>query len=207
MTITLRRRDQVGRFAVLTLYVAAYAAQVVQVVEASWATGRLTGLVYAGTSSLMMYFTLRRRPAHALTNAWGARIAAFLGTFGPFAFRPGGVPLAPGPLTVALSATGTAIIVIGVLALGRSFGLVAAHRGIIHHGIYRWIRHPLYAGYMLSHVALVLAYPTLWNELVWLVADGSQLLRIRYEERLLGQDVAYAAYQRQVPWRLIPGVF
>jgi len=207
MTLTLRVRDRVGRFAVLAFYVVSYSAQVVRVVQASQATGRLTGLVYAGTASLMLYFTLKRRPARALTSSWGARLAAFLGTFGGLAFRPGGVPLAPGPLTVALTAAGTAISAIGILALGRSFGVVAAHRGIIGHGMYRWIRHPLYAGYMLSHVGFVLAYPTRWNALVWLVADGSQLLRIRYEERLLSQDAAYAAYQRQVRWRLIPGVF
>ena len=43
--------------------------------------------------------------------------------------------------------------------LGRSFGLIAANRGIKVAGPYRIVRHPIYAGYTIIHVGFLLALP------------------------------------------------
>lgn len=49
------------------------------------------------------------------------------------------------------------------LCLWRSFGLVAAHRGLKAGGLYAVVRHPMYAGYVISHVGYLLVAPSWWN--------------------------------------------
>lgn len=93
------------------------------------------------------------------------------------------------------------------IALGRSFGLVAANRGLKLHGPYLWVRHPIYAGYLLMHVTYLLGQPTIRNLLVYLCFYALQLPRIAAEERLLKQNPEYLEYCKIVKYRLIPGVY
>ena len=95
----------------------------------------------------------------------------------------------------------------GKVSLGRSFGLMPANRGIVSSGLYRLVRHPIYMGYLVTHVGFVLANPTLWNVLTLVAADLGLLLRAVCEERTLARDAAYRTYQQQVRWRVVPGVF
>ena len=46
-----------------------------------------------------------------------------------------------------------------------------------------------------------------WNIILWLVADGAQMWRTIFEERMLRADAPYVAYQQRVRWRMIPFVF
>lgn len=169
-------------------------------------TARSTGLVYLALLLLVVVMTISRRPPRDLATIWPARIAAVVGTYGSLLFRPGGDALAPSVLTVLISSVGLTIAILGVLSLRRSFGVVAAHRGIVDTGIYRWIRHPLYAGYMLNHLSFFLSAPSTWNFALWMVTDVAQVFRILYEERLLGADPEYARYLTRVHWRLFPGI-
>jgi protein-S-isoprenylcysteine O-methyltransferase Ste14 len=99
------------------------------------------------------------------------------------------------------------IVVLGKLSLGRSFGLTPANRGIVSTGLYRFVRHPIYLGYLITHVGFVIAYPADWNLAVLAAADVALLLRAICEERTLALDDAYRAYMGRVRWRIIPGVF
>jgi protein-S-isoprenylcysteine O-methyltransferase Ste14 len=65
----------------------------------------------------------------------------------------------------------------------------------------------MYFGYLLVHVGFLLLNPSLWNVTVYVLAYALQVPRLLVEERLLARDQAYAQYQRQVRFRLIPGVF
>jgi len=93
------------------------------------------------------------------------------------------------------------------LTLRRSFGIVAANRGIKVGGPYRIIRHPMYAGYLLTHVGFLLSNPSLWNSSIYLIGFGFQLVRILAEERVLFQDKAYRVFAAQTRYRLRRGVF
>lgn len=79
------------------------------------------------------------------------------------------------------------------------------NRGIIHHGPYRYIRHPAYA----SKVALwgmeclFFAMHSFFLMLAFIIIYG---LRAWTEERHLGADPDYKDYTKRVPWRFIPGV-
>jgi protein-S-isoprenylcysteine O-methyltransferase Ste14 len=106
-----------------------------------------------------------------------------------------------------ISGVGLLIVVASKMALGRSFGLVPANRGVVVRGPYGVVRHPIYLGYVISHVAFFLAQPTLWNAAVILIGDGTLIVRALMEERVLSGDAAYASYCRRVSWHLVPGVF
>jgi protein-S-isoprenylcysteine O-methyltransferase Ste14 len=91
--------------------------------------------------------------------------------------------------------------------LGRSFGIVAANRGVKTRGPYRLVRHPAYFGYLISYLAYVAENPSSVNVLLLLVSTGAQIVRMQEEERMLAGDPAYSEYLARVPRRLIPFVY
>jgi protein-S-isoprenylcysteine O-methyltransferase Ste14 len=93
------------------------------------------------------------------------------------------------------------------LTLWRSFGLVAANRGVVQTGPYRVVRHPIYSGYVVVYAAFILAYPSVRNLASELSATVLIVIRIIAEERVLSADPAYQAFKARVPFRLIPGLF
>jgi protein-S-isoprenylcysteine O-methyltransferase Ste14 len=93
------------------------------------------------------------------------------------------------------------------ICLGRSFGLIAANRGVKSQGPYRFVRHPMYAGYTLTHIGLFLSMPSLKNALLYSLALSFQLVRIVREEAVLRQDAEYRAFAEQVRFRLVPKLF
>jgi protein-S-isoprenylcysteine O-methyltransferase Ste14 len=93
------------------------------------------------------------------------------------------------------------------LILRRSFGITPANRGVKITGAYRFVRHPMYAGYLLVHIGVLVVMFSPYNLAVYAIGWTAQILRLLAEERLLGEDPAYRDYMAQVRWRLIPGIF
>jgi protein-S-isoprenylcysteine O-methyltransferase Ste14 len=95
----------------------------------------------------------------------------------------------------------------GKVALGRSFGIVAANRGVVVGGPYRLVRHPIYLGYLVTHAGFLLSNWSLRNLAVYAAAYIFQVARIFAEERILLVDGRYREYFQSVRYRLIPGLF
>jgi protein-S-isoprenylcysteine O-methyltransferase Ste14 len=85
--------------------------------------------------------------------------------------------------------------------------LIPANRGIVSTGLYRLVRHPIYLGYLITHLAFVAANPGPWNLLVLVVSDVALLARAVCEEETLSHDPEYRAYKKRVRWRVLPGLF
>ncbi len=103
--------------------------------------------------------------------------------------------------------SGMVISLTGLLSLNKSFGLVAANRGVKTHGMYRVVRHPIYAGYFLSFGAFLAQNPTVLNALIYVTFVSLEVLRISAEERVLGRDPSYGDYVRKTRWRVLPYVY
>jgi protein-S-isoprenylcysteine O-methyltransferase Ste14 len=157
---------------------------------------------------LVVLLLLVHRPAHSISTSLGEWIVALVTTVLPLllATQPHGTPIAPEWVGVTLMTAGFCGRIICTLYLGRSFGLVAANRGVKRAGPYRWVRHPMYTTYLIIHLGVLLSNPLIWNVLVLLVCWCLMLLRIMIEENHLSQDPAYVDYQKVVRYRLIPGV-
>jgi protein-S-isoprenylcysteine O-methyltransferase Ste14 len=102
---------------------------------------------------------------------------------------------------------GMAISLTGLFSLNKSFGLVAANRGVKTGGLYGVMRHPIYAGYFLSFGSFLVQNITLNNVVIYGVFVTLELMRIGAEERVLSQDPDYAGYARKTRWRVLPFVY
>jgi protein-S-isoprenylcysteine O-methyltransferase Ste14 len=171
-------------------------------------TGRITGLLLLASESLVLVFTVMRRPAQQVDRSMAARVMTTVSLVGPQLLRAGSIPsLAPDVLTAIVSAIGLCVVISGKLALGRSFGLVPANRGVVVQGPYMVVRHPIYLGYLVTHAAFLVANPSPLNLAIMLVADSALIARALIEERVLRLDATYEAYCQRVGWHLVPGVF
>lgn len=151
---------------------------------------------------------LVRRPAAAVSRNPGSWLLAFGGTFAGVLFRPGGVHPHWGVVAgLGLQLAGLAVCVMSLFALGRSFGFVAADRGLVTRGPYAVVRHPVYASYLLIQSGYLLQSISLRNAVVMVLASGCNAGRALMEERLLARSPAYRAYRRRVRWRLVPGLW
>lgn len=194
----------VSKAAIVTLFT----LLAVRIAEDYLATGRVTGLLLLASEGLVIVFTIFRRAAADVDRSRRARMLMALSMIGPPLVRPSTLPaLAPEVVTVIVSMVGLLVVVTGKLTLGRSFGLVAANRGVVSKGVYRLVRHPIYLGYLITHVAFVAANPSPWNIALLGLADTALLRRAMCEEQTLARDASYAAYLRRVHWRILPGVF
>ena len=172
-------------------------------------TGHITGLLLLASESLVVVLTLVRRRPQIVDRSDAGVVTTALSLAGPPLLRaavddPGVVP---DTVTAIVSAAGLGVVILGKVALGRSFGIAPANRGVVMRGPYGLVRHPIYAGYLLTHFAFLAAHPSPWNAAVIVVADGALVLRALIEERVLSADKNYQSYCRRVGWHLVPGLF
>ena len=108
---------------------------------------------------------------------------------------------------------------LAIFAVGYFFSLWAAYsnpffstvvriqreRGhhVIDTGPYALVRHPGYAGPIISHLALPIALGSLWGLVPAIAGAVFLILRTAYEDRTLAEELTgYREYMVRVPWRL-----
>ena len=156
----------------------------------------------------MPLLVLTRPPREAFSTTPRDWLRGGAAPAGPLLINPEDVPLAGFvQLGVGLVLIGNVWQATAKLVLRRSFGIAPANRGVKISGPYRLMRHPMYFGYLLTHIGILVLMPSLWNLAIYAVAWFAQIFRLLAEERLLGEDENYRAYQSQVRYRLVPGLF
>jgi protein-S-isoprenylcysteine O-methyltransferase Ste14 len=79
---------------------------------------------------------------------------------------------------------------------------------VVSTGIYRYVRHPMYSGLVLSMVGMGLWLGSYAGATASLVPTSILVIRICVEEKLLRKNLAdYSSYASLVRFRLIPGVW
>ena len=171
-------------------------------------TGHVTGLLLLASESLVVVLTVVRRPARLVDRSFNAALMTIVSLAGPPLLRASSdMGYVSDAATAVVSAVGLALVVLGKITLGRSFGVVPANRGVVVGGPYNFVRHPIYTGYLITHVAFLVANPVPWNVAVILIADVALVVRALMEEKVLSADVEYQGYCQRVGWHLVPGVF
>jgi protein-S-isoprenylcysteine O-methyltransferase Ste14 len=201
-------RSRIGEFTARMAVGALFALLSLNLLAEFVRTGHITGLLLLVSEVLVVVLTLVRRPAQMVDRSIMAAVMTTVSVGAPPLLRASDLPsLAPDVVTALVSAVGLVVVILGKVTLGRSFGLVPANRGVVSGGPYNIVRHPIYAGYLITHVAFLVAHPSPLNVAMVLVGDTALILRALMEERVLATDVAYQAYCRRVGWHLVPGVF
>jgi protein-S-isoprenylcysteine O-methyltransferase Ste14 len=79
---------------------------------------------------------------------------------------------------------------------------------VINHGPYRWVRHPGYAGALISYLAVPFLLDSWWTLIPVLVTLTVMVTRTALEDRALQEKLeGYQAYAQKVPHRLFPGIW
>lgn len=160
------------------------------------------------SEGMIAFFTLIRRSTTKLSMRLGDWLLAMTGTCAGLLIMPGIiVNNSLIPLGLVFYAIGNIVQLWAKFTLGRSFGVAPANRGIKIAGPYRYVRHPMYIGYGVVHISVLMLMFHPLNILLYVIGWWAQILRILAEERVLAQDPEYAEYMTKVKWRLIPGVF
>ncbi len=173
------------------------------------ATNPFAPLVMVAETSVVI-FVLLRRSTQAISMRLGDWLLAITATYAPLFIQPADTPDALRgliPLALLLVGFGNVVQIAAKLFLRRSFGIAPANRGIKTDGMYRFVRHPMYAGYLFVHIGILLLMPSTLNLLIYGIGWCAQILRLLAEERLLSQDPAYRAFMEKTRWRLVPGLF
>lgn len=197
----LRRRELAFNF-VLAAFFAALAYRFILDFQK---TNRLSSLFYVLFNLVVVLLSFSRRmPRSVSWNPfdWGL---ASLATVLPLLLIP--AASRNSWLWFSIQCIGEAISTLSLLTLNRSLGMVPANRGVKTRGMYRLVRHPMYCGYCVSDLAMLVQNFCVWNLCVAGAHLIAQTIRITREERLLMEDPAYADYAARVRWRLIPAIW
>ncbi len=183
------------------LFIWVYANEVIK-------SGSITSLFFAVEQSILIGMFLTRRRSYATSTRAADWIAATIGGWLPLALRPvDGAGDAAALTGTGLQLLGLTLTSIGFLALGKSFGVVAANRGLKVKGPYSIVRHPIYFSHTVTMSGFVIANFSPVNLAIVLVVSVFQILRMNAEERVLLATSDYASYKERVPYRLLPGVY
>lgn len=165
-------------------------------------TAIIAGFLLIGT------MVARRPPVRVTTNPW-FWLLAFVATYGAVGFglfvQPGG-PLAPAIVTNTIAVLSLSITACARFSLGRNIGFVPAQRRLVSSGVYGYMRHPVYSGYFLALLGLILRAYSPFNLWVVVVLTGLFMYKSVVEENFLKIDPQYAEYMQKVRFRWIPGV-
>ena len=168
-------------------------------------SGEWTYLLIALSETVTATFFILRSTPKTVSSDPLDWLFAIAGTFTPLFFSPSEWGVLPWARHLVM--VGVALQIIGMISLNRSFALVAAKRQVKTRGMYRYVRHPLYASYLLMFTGYTLANTTAANIFVYVMTVGFLYVRLMREEKHLAIDATYAAYMRQVRFRVIPFVF
>ena len=168
---------------------------------------KVTSLVFAIEQSILVVMFLTRRRSHATSTRPVDWLAATVGGWLPLALRPHEGGDASALTGTAIQMIGLSLSTMGFLALGKSFGVVAANRGLKVKGPYSVVRHPIYFSHTVTICGFLIANFTPLNLAIVVVVSLFQLVRIHGEERMLTSTGDYADYKARVPYRLIPRLY
>ena len=168
-------------------------------------TGKMGFLLFCFSETLQAFFFIIRKIPKSVSVDPFDWLVGVAGSLIPLFFRPGGESLWQyGEMLVLF---GVVIQVIGLMSLNRSFAIVAANREIKTRGLYRFVRHPMYASYLFLFSGYILFNASWFNLFIVIFSFTFLFLRVFQEEKHLSHDPIYRDYKERVRYRLIPFIF
>lgn len=176
----------------------------------NWAYHILAALHAASVASffgiLAIIMFTRRQPIQRERRplGWLLPIAVTVSMSAIGTFEPQSVPVAVLLAATVFVVLGTTLTLHALRFLGRNFGVVSDVRGLVTHGPYARVRHPLYAGEAVTSIGMVLAVLSPATIALFAVSMSLQVIRAKVEEQALTRVFPeYAEYAKRTPM-LIP---
>lgn len=129
------------------------------------------------------YFFFKRTPARSKSSTLPS-VLAYVSSTMPLLYL--GPTIANKSLFLAsdlLAILGFLIVVLATIELGTSIGISPANRGLVRTGIYRFIKHPMYVGYLISEIGMGLLNP--FNCFLLIISTAMYKLRATNETKIL----------------------
>jgi protein-S-isoprenylcysteine O-methyltransferase Ste14 len=154
----------------------------------------------------LVSYLIRKDP---VSRSSGAKeiIVPLIGGILPFALliSPPNLFIAGNPLALQVifywMTAATALTVWGLWTLRRSFSITVEARGLVISGPYRWIRHPIYSGEILTALAVTVWRFSLLNIFIITLFVVIQMLRAKWEEDKLARVFpGYSIYAAKTSW-------
>lgn len=147
-------------------------------------TGLVFFLLLVFRDFVAAYFFLKRNPSQTKSKLLQS-IVAYASSFVPLLYLAPSENAAKNFLMVSdlMSVLGFLMVALATVELGASIGISPANRGVVRSGIYKFIKHPMYAGYIVSEVGMVLVNPS--NIFIFVLSVGLYLRRLIWENRIL----------------------
>ncbi len=192
-------------------------SNVVLILAYSWFLyNHITGILIGTLSSVSYIFIvmettvlslilLRSKPKIRSHDpiAW---LCAFIGTILPLFLQPTNYVLNE-TVGSTLMVTGGILATLAYLSLNKSFGISPALRSVKINGLYKFIRHPMYASYLIVYLGYIQLSFSWINVIILVFAILFLVIRIYFEEKILITDESYRKYSHEVQYRLLPFVF
>jgi protein-S-isoprenylcysteine O-methyltransferase Ste14 len=144
---------------------------------------------------------------------WFSTIGFVLGFLTPgFDFRFGwsNVPIAVIIIAHVLVLSGYLVIFLVFKENSYASNIIEVneHQIVISTGPYKFIRHPMYFGFLLMFLSTPIALASYWAVIPFLILPVSIILRIINEEKVLSENLqGYKEYCRKTRYRLIPRIW
>jgi protein-S-isoprenylcysteine O-methyltransferase Ste14 len=165
----------------------------------AWQNPQLIPLLLAVQAGLIAW-RLGTRREQAGEVCWSQKMVAWLSALLPLVMQLSEET----PVGRTITAVGLLLVLWSLTTLGDAFGIAPADRGLVEIGPYRLVRHPMYLGELVSLLGALISNLSTWNIVLIHVLLLCLLLRIHWEEQVVDN---YRVYARQVPWRMIPGIW
>jgi len=170
---------------------------------------------FLNSYSLFMRRNLKKAP-----EGWRDIVIPFISTYGTLLYNV--IPFLPARHNVLvlpqawlgwgvavgliLFLTGLTVSILSLVALRRSFGIFIQVRDIVTKGLYRYVRHPMYLGYLFIDLGLLFIVPRLYVLVLVVFMMALRWYRAYLEEaRLSAYSVEYREYMKKTPF-MVPFV-
>ncbi len=162
--------------------------------------------------TMVVWFTLTRGHPLAQAAGWQPRVTALLGAFlfmvSLVWLKKPDLGIASHMAATALLATGSALMLVILSHLGKSFSIMAEARMLVVNGPYAIVRHPLYVAEVIATLGVLIEFFSWAAVTIAITQFAFQIQRMRNEEAVLLRTfpVDYARYMARTK-RLLPGIW
>lgn len=131
------------------------------------------------------WLLLTRTSSKSARSGYFVEILAYVSSGWSFLYLSAdGGAATPSLIASCLSIAGFALSTLALFDLGKSFGVSPADRGLVRSGVYRYLKHPMYVGYVISESGFVALNPS--NIGLYIISICLYIFRAKSERTILG---------------------